>query len=164
MRGAHNVSRVCSKWVRIGASHQRLRGEVKDHFRGKLYDGCFQLSPIHDVAANVFDRFTDFGGIEHIRLCAWIEGIAADLGTQFCEPQRQPAAFEPSVPCQEYAESWPGAHHVFQGASPVVQSSSRRCLSRSVSMGCQKPRWKKACTCFFLVRLSIGSRSNIQVS
>ncbi len=31
-------------------------------------------------------------------------------------------------------------HHAFQGALPLAQSSSRWFLSRSVSIGCQKPR------------------------
>ena len=52
-------------------------------------------------------------------------------------------------------------HHVFQGAFPFAHSSSRCCLSRSVSIACQKPRWKKACTSPALTSASIGSRSNI---
>ena len=34
------------------------------------------------------------------------------------------------------------AHHSFQGALPDAHRSSRCRLSLSVSIGCQKPRWK----------------------
>src|SRR5215469_6921466 len=58
---------------------------------------------------------------------------------------------------------WPGGpvHHVLQGAFPPAHNSSNLCLSRRVSIGCQNPRWKNASTCFFTVRLCMGSASNI---
>ena len=38
----------------------------------------------------------------------------------------------------------PSRYHFFQGACPESQSDSRMCLSRSVSIGCQKPSWRYA--------------------
>ncbi len=55
----------------------------------------------------------------------------------------------------------PHTYQVIQGALPPFQSSSRCCLSRKVSIACQKPWWKNAWTSPRATSFSIGSRSNI---
>src|ERR1017187_3521540 len=52
-------------------------------------------------------------------------------------------------------------HQTFHGALPVAQRSSSRCLSWSVSMGCQKPWCLKANTSPSCDNLSKGSRSQL---
>ena len=64
------------------------------------------------------------------------------------KPEGEPAAFETGVPGEEDSTALPekaccdgsaGVYQVFHGAFPLDQRSSRCCLSRSVSMACQKP-------------------------
>ena len=59
------------------------------------------------------------------------------------QPETEPGALEARMPGDEDASIAPefasGGHHVFHGARPVRQSSSRWRLSRSVSIGCQNP-------------------------
>src|ERR1035441_5620365 len=52
-------------------------------------------------------------------------------------------------------------HQTFHGALPVDQRTSSRCLSWSVSMGCQKPRCLKANTSPSRDSRSRGSRSQM---
>src|SRR5471030_1339895 len=55
-------------------------------------------------------------------------------------------------------------YHTFHGARPLCHSSSRCVLSRSVSMGCQKPSCSKAESWPPSASFSSGSRSQMQSS
>ncbi len=50
--------------------------------------------------------------------------------------------------------------HSFQGAAPLSHSELRCCLSRRVSIGCQKPRCTQAANWPSAARLSMGSFSH----
>src|SRR5260370_40591981 len=66
------------------------------------------------------------------------------------QPQREPAALETGVPGQEDAAPTPELRchdQTFHGAAPLAQSSSSCRLSRSVSIGRQKPWCRKAASC-----------------
>ena len=54
-----------------------------------------------------------------------------------------------------------GLYHVFHGAAPPLHSSSRRFLSRSVSIGCQKPRCSNAMRFPSPARRTSGSSSQL---
>ena len=78
-------------------------------------------------------------------LCVRIKRQPHHLRPQAAQPQHKPRPFEACVPGYEYAapcvQATKGGHaHTFHGAWPLSQSSSSLFLSRSVSMGCQKPR------------------------
>ena len=69
-------------------------------------------------------------------------GVPDHFGAQALEPQAQPAALEAGVPGHEHSARAPErrvGYHVFHGACPVAQRSSRWFLSRSVSIAYQNP-------------------------
>ena len=69
------------------------------------------------------------------------------IGAELVKPQRKPPPLEAGVAGDQHAAAVPeiAFHQHFHGA-PAVHNSSRWILSRSVSIGCQKPSWRKACS------------------
>ena len=70
------------------------------------------------------------------------EELLAKLRAQALQPQRQPASLEAGVAGEKDFFPTPEFRfHVqtFQGALPELHKASRWFLSRSVSIGCQKP-------------------------
>ena len=55
-------------------------------------------------------------------------------------------------------------YQVFHGARPLCHRSSRKRLSRMVSMHCQKPSWRKAESCLSAARRSSRSTSSTALS
>jgi hypothetical protein len=143
------LERADGIFVRV--ADQRLSGEVEDDLGCELLHGAIQRDGVADIAADVFDDRTDAGHGEEIGLRRGIECVAAHAGAELREPESQPASFEPGVAGEEDSAALPGEgaagagdsvgaiYHVFQGAFPVLHSSSSCWRSRRVSMACQKP-------------------------
>ncbi len=71
-----------------------------------------------------------------------VERVSEDLRALLAQPEAQPGALKSGMTGDQDAPPTPGIcgrHHSFQGAQLSRQSCSRRRMSRSVSMGCQKP-------------------------
>src|SRR5436305_1522341 len=76
-----------------------------------------------------------------------LQRIASDFRAHGLQPQAQPAALETGVTGDEYTPPSPkvgSTHQFLHGGVPDCHSSSSRILSRSVSIGCQKPVCGKA--------------------
>src|SRR5579862_6272065 len=162
MRRSQHIGCVGSQGVGVRPAYQGLGCQVKHYLRSEILHRFLKPGTIQDVAANVVDDACHGSYREQIGFCDRIKRIAAHLSAQSGQPESEPATFESSVTSKEDAPAAPGVHHFFHGALPLAQSSSNRCLSRTVSIGCQKPWWKNACTWSFAVNLCIGSLSNIQ--
>src|SRR5579872_2692743 len=126
---------------------------MKYYLRLKLDHCASQTHIITYVAANVIYHACHRCCCKKTGFCTRIERVTPDLRSPFGKQERKPPSFKSSMSREKDPPILPGAYHFFQGALPVVQSSSSRCLSRSVSMGCQKPLWKKARTCPLAARL-----------
>lgn len=67
-------------------------------------------------------------------------GMASPTGTSTQSLQKgQTAQFKIEEIAEIGYQSKPPTYHFFQSASPLFQRDSRYCISRSVSIGCQKP-------------------------
>ena len=78
-----------------------------------------------------------------------IQREPGNLSPERVQPQAQPAALESGVAGYQHPTSTVGVSEAcqfqhFHGALPLLQSSSSRFLSRSVSIGCQKPECSNA--------------------
>src|SRR4029453_5074851 len=88
-------------------------------------------------------------------------GESGDRGAQLLQPQAEPGALEAGVAGPEDAAVAPEAQaQTFQGGDAPVQSSSSKRRSRMVSMGCQKPSWRKAASWPPAASFSRGSCSH----
>jgi hypothetical protein len=89
------------------------------------------------LGSSAFQRRDDHLRPEHIpRTCGAVLSIV-----RFKNIPSGTGAKRPRIRYEDAADSV-RIYHVFHGALPVAQSSSSLCLSRNVSIGCQKPRWK----------------------
>ena len=135
-----------AQWILMAAPHQRLGRQVKHHLR---------LASLHDLSQGL--RFANVGNVvplqplrqlqlaKQIWCGVWLQPNARHPRPKLAEPQRQPAALEAGMPREQHPPARPElAHqaHTFQLACPEAHSSSSRCRTRTVSIGCQKPRWK----------------------
>src|ERR1700689_1783248 len=112
---------------------------MKNDLRCKLPHGAIELDGVSYIPTDVVHQRTDACGSEQIWISGRVERVAADKRAQPGERKTQPTAFESGMPGNKYSS--PGEHtihHVFHGAFPEFHSSSNCCLSRSVSIGCQK--------------------------
>ena len=116
---------------------------MKDDLGSKLGHRSFKLRVIPDIAANVIENGCNRRGSEKIGLGGGVKRISSNLRSPAGKPEREPAALESRVAGQEDPSPLPRIYHVFHGALPLAQSSSSLCLSRSVSIGCQKPLMKE---------------------
>ena len=127
----------------IGATHQRLCRQMEHDLGPGLGYRCGKLLCIADIEANVAH-----GQLQQIPVVGpglRVQRNACKLCAKLMQPQGKPTAFEAGMAGHQHASSGVSAAeslHVqtFQGARPAAQRSSRWFLSRSVSMGCQKPR------------------------
>ena len=104
--------------------------------------GIGKSRAIPNVAFNVRNQFANPGHLEQAGIGGRGKRIARNLRAQVGEPQAEPGAFEARMAGEEDPPPRPEcspSYHVFQGALCVIHNSSRTILSRSVSIGCQKP-------------------------
>src|SRR4030095_12497355 len=88
-------------------------------------------------------------------------GEADDLAAERLQPQAEPGALEAGVAGDEDAAVAPEAQaQPFQGGDAPAHSSSSARRSRMVSMGCQKPSWRKAVSWPPAASFSSGSCSH----
>ena len=103
----------------------------------------------------------------HLKRLGWVGGARAKPVTaapNCCKPQGQPTAFETGVAGWENALARPEYRvhcHTFQEPDPLAHSSSKRTLSRKVSMGCQKPSCVYAINSPLLAKASNGVLSQM---
>src|SRR5579859_7347129 len=142
MRRAHDIGSVRPQRVRVRTSNQGLCRKVKDHVRCELSDGGLKSGEIQNIGPYVLDHCPDGRRREYTRLSVGVEGISAYLCAERAKPNCKPTALKTGMTGQKDTTALPWIYHIFQGASPLDQSSSSRCLSRKVSIACQKPRWK----------------------
>src|ERR1035438_4403866 len=140
MDGAHDVCCVGAHWVGIRATDKRLCCQVKNNFGGKFGHCCFETVAVPHIAANVFENIAYVCCRKHIWLRRRVKRKSPNPRPFARQPKRKPTPLEASMPREENSPPKPWIHHVFHGALPLAQSSSSLCLSRSVSIGCQKPR------------------------
>ena len=96
-------------------------------------------------------------------------GDAGHLGAQPVQPERRASALEAGVAGEQHALARARSRvcacsrhcQIFHGALPDAQSSSSMVLSRSVSIGCQKPRCSKAISWPSRASRSIGALSQL---
>ena len=146
MNSAHHVGRERFSRLPIAGAHQRLCRQVEHDLRPRYFDKACELGRIVDVAKMALAKLLYFRQAEKVGLFDRWQADARDLGTESMKPERQPRSFETGMPSEQNALAPPKvgaglARHVqiFHGALPDSQSSSSRFLSRSVSIGCQKP-------------------------
>jgi len=147
MDRAHDIGRVGLDRVGIRITHQRLRGHVDDDFGLCVSECLLQGRLVAHIANDRDHAIRDAGFFKQARRGVRCQRKTGDLRAHRLQPQRNPAAFETGMTRQKDALTLPkcAVHsHTFHGALPDCQSSSKWILSRSVSIGCQKPRWKKA--------------------
>ncbi|MCY1527181.1 hypothetical protein D9M68_622400 [compost metagenome] len=164
---AHHVGGIGLHRIDVGTPYQRLGGQVEHHFGRELVQGSAQCTEV----AHVADQRIRGRARHSQRMQAGLGGrrqcVASDNGTVLAQPQREPAALEARVPREEDALAAPERRchsQTFHGARPHAHSSSRWVLSRSVSIGCQKPPCLKAASCPSAARRSSGSRSHTEAS
>src|SRR5262249_41337024 len=89
------------------------------------------------------------------------ERIACHLRAERLQPEAEPAALEAGMPGHEDGLALPeaGVYQIFHGAFPELHRSSRLFLSRSVSIGRQKPWCRYDAIWPLRARFSIGSFS-----
>ena len=142
---AHHIRRVRRNRIAIALSHDGL---------------CRKMQ--HDVRARVIECFLQHREIAHIAnhgmhvrepclrkqvLRRGLQAVPCDLRAYVKEHAAEPAPLESRVPRDENAFAAIKSHvfpavqsfHTFHGGFPSSQSFSKRILSRSVSMHCQKP-------------------------
>ena len=135
------VAQVADR-IGIGSAHQRLRGEVEDQLGPGGGDRVLERSRVANVALDMGDQLGEARLGEEARVGRG-KREAGDVGAELVQPQRQPAALEAGMTGDQHAAAAPGIafHQHFHGA-PLAHNSSRWTLSRSVSIGCQKPLWR----------------------
>ncbi len=151
--------------VPIGDADDGLRGEVEDRIDFILAQRAFHEMLIAHVAADDIHARERVGREE----CAARHPVAherRDVGAFIEQPPDEPAAEQAGGAGDQDGPVTPVrcrfllAHfHFFHGGAPPAQSDSSRRRSRSVSIGCQKPSWRNACSSPSLARRSSGSRS-----
>ena len=161
MAGAEHIGLPGLQRFEIAAAHQGLGGQVKHHLRLEGIQALAEAIQIGQIGPLIApqqggnpQRLVETGPAPITR----IQAIALHLRAPVQEPKGEPAALEARMATQPNAAAPPelrrsrgearctwgahgvgGTHHVFQGARPCCQSSSSSCLSRRVSIGCQKP-------------------------
>jgi len=140
---AHHIGRKGVHGFGVGEAHQGLGRHVEDDLRAMLLEYPLQMIQIPDISqmrrgqAIAHSRALEEAGFRGRR-----QGVADHLGAHGLEPEGHPAPLEARVPREENAFAAPKSRihgHIFQGALPLAHMSSSWTLSRSVSMGCQKP-------------------------
>ncbi len=146
MRRAHRVGREGRERVAVARPHQRLRREMEDDLRPRRAHRGGGRGGVAQVDDPAGEHSVEVG--EPVQaLVRGGEREPGDVGAEPLQPERQPRALEAGVAGEEDALAAPecraagAAHQRFQGARPDCHSSSSRFLSRSVSIGCQKPSW-----------------------
>ena len=143
MDRAHHVGGVGLDRIGIGTAHQRLCGHVDDDARAGAVECGGERVRVANIGDGVVDVIGEAGGVEQA-LGFRRKGVAVHLGAQAAEQARRPGTLEAGMPGEKDAPALPQRrmdHHTLHcGVSPA-HSSSRKLRSRSVSMGCQKPRW-----------------------
>ena len=133
-----------------GAAHQRLGGVVQhDLGVGGGDRGGDRLRRAQIAEARI-EIPSDAGERKQRRVGVGRQREAGRARAERLEPKGGPASLEAGVAGQQHAAAAPEirrgqrrAHaHSFHGARPDSQWLSSRFLSRSVSIGCQKPEWR----------------------
>ena len=121
---------------------------MNDDFGSALEEDTRDLVEVANVSEQRNHVAVNGSRIEKVRTRFGRESETNEMGSQDLEPGREPAAFEPGMSGDKnflaaIKRSEGIRHHqAFHGALPLAHSASRYCLSRIVSMGCQKPRWR----------------------
>ena len=146
---AHHVGCIGFDGLLVGQPHQWLCRHVDDDFRLELVHLGLHSSKVTDVGDAVLHALRYPSNVKQCRVTWWRQRDAAQVRPHGLQPQAQPTSLEAGVTRQQDAFALPELRigllhhwhqsHFFQGALPEAHSSSSRCLSRSVSMGCQKP-------------------------
>src|SRR5690606_34253054 len=162
----HHVDAPGLARIPVRLTDERLRGEVEGGLRARACHGARQKAFVADAAA--YGTTPAIVGdcrarVQLGRADGFRQRVSRGHGAQFLQPQREPGPLETRVSGQEDLASVPEfrCHHVFQGALPRLHNSSRCCLSRRVSIGCQKPSCRKARSWSAAASVSSGPRSKM---
>lgn len=148
MGRAHDVGGVGADRIGEGVAHQRLGGEVEDDLGPRGGDRVREPGRVAHVGHAAVDIVGEANGGEEVRVGRRRQRIAGDAGAQARQPQAEPAADEAGVTRDEHPAVAPetiiyaDSRHSFQvcqGAWPRFHMSLSSCISRKVSMHCQKP-------------------------
>ena len=151
MRGSHDIGFKGQRRLAIGAAHQRLRCKMEHDLRLRCGGNARHRRAIADIRDVVRYAARNLREVEKAWIGLRCERKPVDIRAHFGEPERGPASLEAGMPGQQNALSSPetgvrqpaDAHfQIFHGALPLAQRPSRCVRSRSVSIACQKPRWK----------------------
>ena len=170
MHRAHDIGGVGLDRARIGGAHQRLGRQVEDDLRA---------NPPRLAASAARSRMSPIRCVDAARRRAaartgWARSAAPaqspHLGARArCSQSASQPPLKPVWPVTRTRR--PRQKLGMSCSSPdlprrlaAAHSSSRCCLSRSVSIGCQKPSWRKAISCPSRASVSSGSRSQTSSS
>ena len=164
MHRSHNVGGVGFDRLNIGIAHKRLSGHVDNDLGTVFSEGRLQFGGVTDITNDAGHAIADLGNFEQARTGRRSQRITHHVRTHRLQPQRYPAPLEAGVPGQQHALAIPECRiqdHTFHGAWPDCHNSSRRILSRRVSIGCQKPWCGNAARSPSSAKRSNGPRSQI---
>jgi hypothetical protein len=75
---------------------------MKDDVRCTPSYNLGKMIGVADVAPRVLnEQLGDVRSLEVVGVTGWFKRVTSDMGAELVEPQGQPGAFEPSVPCHE---------------------------------------------------------------
>ena len=161
----HHVRFVGQERLLVAQPHQRLRRHVNDDLGAGFLEDSLQEPEIADVAHHTPHPAFQLRQLEKARHGRGGQRIAREIGPEIAEPGREPGALEAGMAGQKDALTLPETRidhaQTFQEALPSAQSFSSSFLSRSVSIGRQKPSCLKAPSWPSRARPSSGSRSQI---
>ena len=128
VHGAHDVRGVGLHRVVVGVAHQGLGRQVQHDLGSRGLHGGLHGGQVTDIADDRGHAFGNAGLRKQTGLGGGGQGVACDLRSHLLQPERQPASLEAGVAGQEDAFAAPELRihaHTFQGAWPVLHSSSR---------------------------------------
>src|SRR5262245_14646830 len=117
---------------------------MKHDFRLERFDCFVERGEVADVGNRARNARVILDQLPEGRGSRRLQRVPAYSLSERLEPHGEPGSLEPRVAADEDVLTGPEfrVYHFFHGGSPLAQSSSRWFLSRSVSIGCQNPRWK----------------------
>ena len=133
---AHHIGSEGLERLAIGASHQRLSGEVEHDFGTPAGEDRTHILVIADVAHGRAEAALQPAKREERRRGAGRQRQAGDDGAHIEQPDSEPAAFEAGVAGNQHAPAAPelAVHHrprqTAQAAAPVSHRLLRSWVSR----------------------------------
>lgn len=121
---------------------------MENDLRGSLLENRAEILMVSNITEMARAEVFYPGESEEVGACLGWQSNAVNICPHSMKPTGEPGALEARVSRQQDAFPFPEVvcrvpqwvqFQVFQGALPEAHSSSRRALSRSVSMGCQNP-------------------------